>query len=224
LRTAHVRQTLPWSDEGWRLLPTANYLQYAEHIRRAKAEWDTAVAAFVAAYPRLCRVAETRLGNMYRRDDYPPAEAVAQKFAVDIRYSPLPVGRDLRLRLPEAELQHVRQEMESRLAEEIREAVKYAWEALASGIEKLKKHVDPEKRGEKLLQNAIDDLRELAETLGRLNLTHDAELERTRQRVLKELARHDAATLRGSKEKAAAAAAAAEEILQKVRAAYGGGQ
>lgn len=49
-RDFHEKQTLPWDDDGMRLLPAANYMNYTANMRRLKSEYEAAVNDFILNY------------------------------------------------------------------------------------------------------------------------------------------------------------------------------
>ena len=53
LRLTNYAQTLPWSDEGWRLLPVKNYQNYTDTIRAGQHTFNRLLSEFVADYPAL---------------------------------------------------------------------------------------------------------------------------------------------------------------------------
>ena len=42
-RTFHYENTLPWKDDGYRMLPSANYMDYTQAIRALKNKFEKAV-------------------------------------------------------------------------------------------------------------------------------------------------------------------------------------
>jgi len=54
-RQIHYDNTLPWNDEGWRLLPTSNYFVYQEQMREVRERFERAVRTFIEDYPNLKR-------------------------------------------------------------------------------------------------------------------------------------------------------------------------
>lgn len=217
LRGIHYTQTLPWSDTGWRLLPTTNYIAYTEAMRKAKARYEEAVEAFVAVYPRLVREAKAKLNGMYRESDYPTPDRIRHRYHVALEFSPLPAGSDFRVTLPKAELGRMAKDIEGRMMRSVESAMTDAWERLGDAITKLRPKLDD---GKYLRESMIERLRAVAETLGRLNLTGDQALEEARSRVLRELTVFDAETLVDDEKARAQAASAADDILKSMRGVY----
>jgi hypothetical protein len=54
-RQDHYFLTLPWSDEGSRVLPAATYLEHAEKMRHHRARFEPAVTSFVSNFEDLVR-------------------------------------------------------------------------------------------------------------------------------------------------------------------------
>lgn len=217
LRGTHYNQTLPWSDAGWRLLPTENYFAYTEAMRKQQQRFRDAVREFADEYPTLVADAKERLGKMYRASDYPSPESVVHKFHADLQFSPLPAGGDFRVSLPEKELARVAHEVEDRLARSVKEAMQEAWTRLGDAIVDLREKLDD---GKYLRDTMISRLREVAEVLGRLNLTGDAALESARHAVLTNLTGYSAETLRDDDKVRAEAASRADEILKAMQGVY----
>ena len=53
VRDVLYAQTLAWSDEGWRLLPSANFMDFTDLIRRITKEFEDAVEEFLGEYEEL---------------------------------------------------------------------------------------------------------------------------------------------------------------------------
>lgn len=217
LRNLHWEQTLPWSDAGWRLLPTENYFAYTETMRKGRERFEAAVEAFVKAYPRLVREAEAKLNGMYNAADYPAASTVKYKYHVGLEFSPLPAGDDFRVSLPKKELDRVAKDVEERVTRAVESAMQEAWTRLGDSIMVLRVKLDD---GKYLRESMVEQLKEVAEVLGRLNLTKDAALERTRKQVLTDLATFDVTALRDDKDVRADAAKKADAILKQMSSVY----
>jgi len=64
-RTFHYENTLPWGDNGERLLPSKNYFDYTQHMREFNTNFDTVVKKFLELYPNLITEAEYKLNKMF---------------------------------------------------------------------------------------------------------------------------------------------------------------
>lgn len=226
LRWTHYAQTLPWSDSGWRLLPTANYMDYCKIMREKRADFEDAIEKFVAAYPRLVKEAKVKLNGMYRESDYPSTSEVRSKYHASLDFEPIPSGDDFRVTLPKEELKELAKKVEERIAEQVGRAMQDAWARLSTMVEELKGKLENDAKGLRgeTLGEAVKvervSLTELVGILGRLNITQDAALDKARKQILTQLASLDVKNLKkdeGARDKAAAAAA---DILKQVRSVY----
>src|SRR3972149_4491292 len=52
-RDFHYKFTLPWGDNGDRILPATAYMDYVDGLRVLRNEFDNAVTEFVRSYPPL---------------------------------------------------------------------------------------------------------------------------------------------------------------------------
>jgi hypothetical protein len=218
VRVLHYAQTLAWSDDGWRLLPVANYQRYTDKLRDAKHVYDSLLADFLADYPQLRQDARVKLNGMYRDDDYP--DDVAAKYDFAIEYSPVPSGGDFRVELSQAEIDVIATRTESRVKTAFedahRDAVKRLYKCVASIHERL---ASPDAIfRDSLISNATD----LCDVLTRLNISGDANLEALRKQT-DSLATVQPATLRNDTVTRIQTANAAQGILDSMMSVYGKG-
>ena len=218
VRVLHYAQTLAWSDDGWRLLPVANYQRYTDKLRDAKHVYDSLLADFLADYPALQQSARIKLNGMYRDEDYP--SDVAGKYDFAIEYSPVPSGGDFRVELSQAEIDVIATRTESRVKTAFedahRDAVKRLYKCVASIHERL---ASPDAIfRDSLISNATD----LCDVLTRLNISGDANLEALRKQT-DSLATVQPATLRNDTVTRIQTANAAQGILDSMMSVYGKG-
>jgi len=183
-RTTHYDQTLPWADEGWRLLPTANFESYTDAMRKERVNFDRAADALVVEYPALRAQARAKLGTLYKDEDFPTAKVVRSRFAWAIEFAPVPSAGDIRLDLPAEQLAKIEESITNRSELAAKSAMEAAWERLTEVVARIKRASGPDGivRG-----TLIDNARDVCDVLARLNVSDDADLERLRSRVEKEL-------------------------------------
>lgn len=188
-RHTHYHYTLPWHDEGPRLLSTRLYLEYSETMSKLKEDFEAEVAKFVAAYPTLIEDARKRLNGMFDAADYPHPSRIASRFAFDTEVGMLPSSGDLRLDISDEHLENVRAEIEKRVQSRFADATKEVWQRIHAAVSHIKSRMDeydPEAKG-RLHESTLGNLRELVAVLPALNIADDAALERMRVKLEKEL-------------------------------------
>ena len=104
VRHAVNERTLPWMDDGTRILKGAVFMAFTEAMAEPIRQFDEAVDAFIAAYPEIRHEARRRLGNAYADSDFPPESRLKQRFGVKLTYLPVPSTEDFRVNLSEDEI------------------------------------------------------------------------------------------------------------------------
>jgi len=95
LRDFHYANTLPWADDGRRLLPSRTLLTYGPKLNELIDAFNARVDEFVTKYPLLVAGERKRLGKMYDPGEYP--RDIRSKFAVEKILEPVPSADDFRV-------------------------------------------------------------------------------------------------------------------------------
>lgn len=210
IRAELTKNTLPWGVDGTRILPSKNYLQFMTQFRREKGEWQTLVREFLDNYDALVDESKRWLGDMYEANDYPPVDAVAKKFKMDMAVLPVPTN-DFRVELADDEIARIQEDLEARMATVQQEAMSDCWHRLHKHVEHIAtKMADP---AAIFRDSMIDNARETCDLLTRLNVSDDPHLEDMRQQVEAKLLSHHPDVLRTDLDLRADAAAEARKIM-----------
>lgn len=218
-RAAHARFTLPWYDDGVRVLPAAMFLQYTAEMRKYETAFRASVDTFLNAYPRLVENAATRLGGLFNPAHYPTPKTLAEKFSWVIRFTPLPNENDFRVNLDKATTEQIKKGIAEEGAKAMETAMGDLWERLHGAVARIADRLgDPEGIfRDTLIKNVV----EICEILPRMNVTGNPELEAARAAVMAKLAKQEPETLRVNKAVRADAAKDAAAILAKMEAFMG---
>src|ERR1700747_1073928 len=76
--------TLPWSDEGYRLLPAHFYFELTTQMREFERAFFQSVDEFLEVYPSYIEQVRPELNGLFREEDYPSAEKLREKFGVKL--------------------------------------------------------------------------------------------------------------------------------------------
>lgn len=193
-RIFHYEKTLPWFDEGARILPAAMFSEYSTAMRQLRGEFETVVRDFADAYPSLIDEARIALNGLFNVQDYPPVEMIRSKFDWRVSISPLPNADDFRVQLSDDEIETVRKEIEARAGSAAEMATKDLWERLYKVVSNMAdKLVIPDA----IFRNSlVENIGELTSMLPKLNITNDANLEDMRRKVESKLAATNPEVLR----------------------------
>lgn len=166
--------TLPWGDNGDRLLPSTNYFEFVNQFRAFKSGFEVAASNFISQYPVLKEDARQRLNGMFRETDYPPAAIIRSKFNIEVTFLPIPDSTDFRLQISEEEVSHLRTQIETEINSRITLATKNIWtrikEAVGHMVEKLSV------KDAVFRDTLVTNIQELVDILPRLNFTNDKEI------------------------------------------------
>ena len=215
-RVLHYAETLAWSDDGWRLLPVANYTKYTDKLRAAKHTYDALLADFLSDYPALQQAARIKLNGMYRDEDYP--SNVASKYGFGIEYNPVPAGGDFRVELSQEEIDIIATRTESRIKNAFEDAHKDAVKRLYDCVSRIHERLA---QPEAIFRDSlITNAQELTDVLSRLNIAGDVNLE-TLRRATASLATVSPDTLRNDAVTRIQTANDAQSILDTMLNVYG---
>lgn len=180
--------TLPWSDSGIRLLPASLMFSFNDRMREFNDDFDQRVAEFVSVYPSLITAQAMALGDMFKRDDYPPASIIRNKFAFNVIRMPVPSSGDFRVDVGNAAREELRQQFAKVLEERVSAANLDLWERLKKHILRMSDrlstdNIGGEEKHRRFHDTLVDNGLELCDMMKALNVTNDAELERTRNEL-----------------------------------------
>jgi hypothetical protein len=217
-RDYHYKVTLPWGNNGERLLPSALFLDYAQNMRMYKDTFAQRAREFVIAYPSLVENARNRLGSMYNALDYPPMQEIASKFSIETSFTPVPSASDFRVDLSEDLVDKIKSEITNSVQDRQKQAVLECWGRVREVVGKIHERLSDEDKT--FRDSLIENARDLVSILPALNITGDAELTSIEAEV-KQLLRHGADVLRHNPVIRSETAVRAAEIMKRMEAFRG---
>lgn len=185
VRNMHYSMTLPWSDNGSRLLTTQQYFKYNEVMSQLQTEFHTLVDNFLQAYQWEVSKAQAKLGAMFNRDEYPTSEALQDKFRFRVSYIPLPDSGDFRIDIGNEALEQIQSQYQSHYTQAINSAMSDLWHKLHDNLVTLVRQLDvnEEGKGNRLYDTVFDRAIELVSMLGTCNVTGDSQMEAMRRKL-----------------------------------------
>jgi len=213
-RKFHTDQTLSWSDNNERILPSKNYLEYSNGLSDLKAEFETAVSIFADKYQDMIAKQQTKMGSMFDIDDYIAQSEVVDEFSFEYQIMPVPSADDFRLSLSDDEVKEIKANITKAESERTKAAMSALWERVYNNITNMETQLGKEngKIYNTLLSNTID----LVKLLDKLNITDDPELERVRKEIGDRLCVFEVNELRKKPEIRKEAMGAAKEIRKDI--------
>jgi len=194
IRQHFYKITLPWSDEGFRLLPSNFYFDLMERMRGFEASFQQGVESFLAVYPQYIDQVRPELNGLFREEDYPSAEKLRAKFGVKLDILPIPSGADFRVQMSADEQARVSREIDASVRQSLARGTDDLWKRLREVVSHMVDRLnEPDSRFHgSLVTNVFD----LVEILPRLNVQGDEDLNRFAEQVKQRLCNYSAQDLK----------------------------
>jgi hypothetical protein len=187
----HRRRTLPYTDNGSRLLKATALDDYGRAMREWEGKYMAAVDRLIEKWDEAVEDGIRRQGTMGKRSDYPTKGQLRDRYAFGFIVLPVPVGQDLRIDIADEQL--------ARLQAEIDRTTRAAYAATTANIaERIKTRIAytlkkltgtrPDGRPDIFRDSLIENIREDVDFLPSLNLTDDPRIAELIDRMRRDLA------------------------------------
>ncbi len=215
-------QSLPWMNDGIRIMPALNYQPakagFAEKIDKV----DSAVRTFCGLWQSvIIPRARVDLNGMFRDSDYPVN--IADRFGCTVRYFPLPDAQDFRVAMSDLERDTLRAEIEETIEQAANAAVgdiyRQMFEPVRHMADKLKAYkpgLGDQKAESTFRDSLVENVREICERAPRLNFAGDSRLDSFVAEISATLAGNSAEELRNDMIVRADVAKRAEDIANRL--------
>jgi hypothetical protein len=216
IRQYFYKITLPWSDEGYRLLPAHFYFELTTKMREFEQAFAQQVEEFLAVYPSYIDQVRPELNGLFREEDYPSTDKLRHKFGVRLEVLPIPSGNDFRVTLSEEEQARVAREIDESVRQSLQKGTEDLWARLKGVVEHMIERLnEPESRFHASL---VTNICELVDLLPSLNVNQDEELNRFAWEIRDRLCGFTARDLKKNEILRASTANDAANILTKMDA------
>ena len=109
IRIFHYNNTLPWADEGFRLLPVTNFFDYTSKMNELKEAFEKEANNFVSDYQLIINEAQSHLNLLFNPLDYP--NNIEDKFAIKFNFMPFPDANDFRIKISDEHLDFMKKQI-----------------------------------------------------------------------------------------------------------------
>ena len=207
-RSAFYEGTLPWTDNGWRLLPTTKFLEIKQAVGQAEADLDQMLNKQLVDYAWQVQQAQRELGSLFDPDDYPSTADIKARYAIVLQVMPVPCAEDFRLSMAGDVADAIREQAQAQFAANASRSMQHVWQSFGELLTTVHERLasgDPKTRFTSIFPNLL----EMVDDLDKLNVADDPNVRRLQAEARKRLlALHDPAALK--KDPAARAAAVAD--------------
>lgn len=197
-RSYHISKTLPWGDQGIRILPSPLLYAYNSQMRTLKSEFEQISRKIVESYDELKQMAKDRLGALYNEGDFKDPDVFARKFYFKVDIAPVATENDFRVDLEQDEVEKLREQFKESEGFRTAEAMKEAWGRLHSAVVNMATNLsDPDKI---FRDSLVGNLEKIVDILPDLNISDDPDLTAMTNSVKSVLCGYTAKELRKDKE------------------------
>jgi hypothetical protein len=235
-RRDHEFVTLPWSDNGYRVLPAAAYMEHTQAMRGHATEFTAGVSRFLARFEELV-TSQSRLGTLFKVEDYPGMrdengklrlsfpEELRSRFSFETKVLPLPNADDFRVSMGDQDRERIRRQIAESIQASLRVGTHELWQRLYKVVSHLsgrmaEYNVAQDGNKPRLYDSMITNIVEIVDVLPKLNIAGDTELDRMAAEVRRSLV-VDPQELRKSETVRSETARAAGDIAQRMAAYMG---
>lgn len=215
--------TLPWMDDGRRLLSAKNYNKAMAKMAQYQASFEKLAAQVEANYPVMIDEARKQLGDLFLESDYP--KDITAKYAFAPHVEPIPSVDDIRVGLGEGERAKIAAELKAQIEAAGRMAKQDIYDRAADCVKRIAEALpkfNPDEKGAArgtFRDSLIGNVADLLDGLDGLNFDNDANIASLGER-LRELTKYTPDALRELPTLREETAKTAQDILETM-AGYG---
>lgn len=201
-RQYHYTMTLPWGDDGSRLLSTVAFTEYMAKMGAFKSRIEQHAESFVQNYPAYKAIAKSQLNGLYDESDYPTVESVRTKFGMRLKVNPVPDSNDLRIDIGADELARVRAMVEEETQKAVSSAIMDVLRRLKSCVDDMLSRLtayavdDKGKPQHPFRDSVVSNMQDLLEIVPKLNVTNDERINEITRQIRESLVAHSPQVLR----------------------------
>jgi hypothetical protein len=215
IRAYVYKVTLPWSDDGLRVLPAHQYFEFSAKMREFKDLFFAGVDQLVIDYPGYIEQARPILGGLFRSEDYLSVDKLREKFDMKVEVLPIPSGDDFRVSLSEEERSRIASDIDANVKKSLARGTQELWARVYEAVSHMAARLSlpkPRLRGTMILK-----MQELVEIVPKLNITHDEELNAFVATVKQRLCTYRLRDLKTYQAVRSEAASAANDIAGQIK-------
>jgi len=214
MKSFHNKNTMKWGV-GIGICPSANYMNYANGMRKLSVELDKVARTFKDNLPALIEESKDRLQDTFDPNDYPSMEKVEGLYKAKIEVLPVPSEGDFRVEgIDKEDLNRMKSEIKEKIKETHKEAMKELYLRLFNSVKHMAKTLGDVNA--KFHSSLIGNIEELVELLPRLNFDKDKKLTSLVKEAKKNLSRYNPDELKHDKVKRKEATKKAQALVDKM--------
>lgn len=215
VRSHFYDNTLPWRDNGDRLMTRKLYTSFIEAHEKLVAEFKDAVDHFlIVDYPVAIAKAEFRMGDLFKRDDYPSVTDLQYRFRIALDHDLVSTSDDFRVQIDQEHVDRVKASMEAAAEQRVHTAMQDVWRRMAEAVGYFHERMADPKAV--FRDSTIHNVADLIDRIPGLNVLDDPNIEAIRQMVSDNLGGINAKEIRNDPALREELAGEAKQIVDKM--------
>lgn len=214
-------RTLPWTDDGQRLVKSSEYMEFARTIGEYQREYWHLAEEFQREFAVKKERAKKSQGDMFREDEFPTADELDAMFGFGYDVYPIPNCSDIRVvsNFSEEERNEIEKLVAMKMEAKTRKALSDIGNRVSDVLTKLVERLKDPKAIYR--DSLINNVKELVEVIPKVDVTESEKLEKIRQRLIHEICGLDPEELRDNLRKREETVKKAEEISKAMDDFFG---
>lgn len=188
LRNSHYSMTLPWSDQGLRIVTTMGLEKYTKAMTERQQQFEKLVDKFIQVYATRINEAETTLGNLFVSDDYPSLEMMQSKFGWRLNFIPIQESGDFRVDIGNWQAEILKEQYTKYYDTQYTNAMNDLWDRLYKPLARMSERLDYPEDADKdtkkvFTKTLVSNVTEVLDLLKAFNVNDDRDMEMAHKKL-----------------------------------------
>ena len=188
LRNSHYSMTLPWSDQGLRIVTTMGLEKYTKAMTERQQQFEKLVGKFIQVYATRINEAETTLGNLFVSDDYPSIEIMQSKFGWRLNFMPIQESGDFRVDIGNWQAEILKEQYTKYYDTQYTNAMNDLWDRLYKPLARMSERLDYPEDADKdtkkvFTKTLVSNVTEVLDLLKAFNVNDDRDMEMAHKKL-----------------------------------------
>ena len=188
LRNSHYSMTLPWSDQGLRIVTTMGLEKYTKAMTERQQQFEKLVGKFIQVYATRINEAKTTLGNLFVSDDYPSLEMMQSKFGWRLNFMPIQESGDFRVDIGNWQAEILKEQYTKYYDTQYTNAMNDLWDRLYKPLARMSERLDYPEDADKdtkkvFTKTLVSNVTEVLDLLKAFNVNDDRDMEMAHKKL-----------------------------------------
>ena len=188
LRNSHYSMTLPWSDQGLRIVTTMGLEKYTKAMTERQQQFEKLVGKFIQVYATRIDEAKTTLGNLFVSDDYPSLEMMQSKFGWRLIFIPIQESGDFRVDIGNEQAEELKEQYTKYYDTQYTNAMNDLWDRLYKPLARMSERLDYPEDADKdtkkvFTKTLVSNVTEVLDLLKAFNVNDDRDMEMAHKKL-----------------------------------------